>query len=284
MDLLIPTGHDLAGWACAILAVLALTGLGRLSGAARPETALVAGWGVAALVLTLWGVVTFRQACAGPDMASSFSGIAVPRRCRAALGLHGPEWRSLGRVAVLALPLVAVLASARPSGPDTFLNILPNAAYLWDHASFPGAGRPIDHSYFPAAPYNLQIAGFVAGLVDPSFPANVLIAFNLLLQLAAGLLLARLVGGVEDDAGAVPSWGATALGMLLATALNPGFDPRFDFAGYGEAGVTVTFGVSLWLAARVLGQAGGAEVRLLASLRSPPLSASSRTGWCWWRR
>jgi hypothetical protein len=263
MDLLIPTGHDLAGWACVILAVLALTGVGRLfgGGAARLEVALVAGWGAAALVLTLWGVAT-QASLRGPGYALIVLGLAALRLPR--LGLRGPEWRSLGRVAVLAVPLLAVMASARPSGPDTFLNILPNAAYLWDHASFPGVGRAIDHSYFPAAPYNLQIAGFIAGLVDPSFPANALIAFNLVLQLAVGLLLARLIAGVEDDVGAVPSWGATALGMLLATALNPGFDPRFDLAGYGEAGVTVTFGVSLWLTARVIGQAGGAEMRLLA--------------------
>jgi len=263
MDLLIPTGMDLAGWACVAFAALALMGLGRLlcGNATRPEAALIAGWGAAAFVLTLWGVAT-EASLRGPAIAlvvAGFAGLCLPRS-----RFHRADWASLARIVVVALPLLAVMASARPSGPDTFLNILPNAAYLWDHAIFPGTGRPIDHSYFPAAPYNLQIAGYIAGLIARSFPLKALIAFNLVLQLAAGLMLARLCLAVEDDTAAAPSWGASALGMLLATALNPGFDPRFDLAGYGEPGVTVTFAFSAWAAVRLLGDASSANARVLA--------------------
>jgi hypothetical protein len=37
-----------------------------------------------------------------------------------------------------------------------------------------------------------------------------------------------------------PSWGATALGMLLVSLLDPGFVPRFHFSAYGETALAVT--------------------------------------------
>jgi hypothetical protein len=258
--LLIPSAFDLAGWACVGFVALAFMGLGRLvsAGRAAPEIALVAGWGAAALVLTLWGVTTPLS-------------LRVPGWILAALGLAGliaprsrlgwAEWRGIGRILLLALPLLAVMASARPSQPDTFLNLLPNAAYLVDHGFFPADGRPDAYSYLPAAPYNQQLAAFVAALAMPGFPANALIGFNLVLQLAAGLLLARLVAKSEDDPGAVPSWGATALGVLLATAFNPGFVPRYDLSSYGEPSVAVALACAGFLAAR---RARTADTGLLA--------------------
>ncbi len=258
--LLIPSAFDLAGWACVGFAALAFMGLGRLAsrGRAAPEIALVAGWGAAALVLTLWGVATPLS-------------MRIPGWILAALGLAGliapgsrmawGEWRGIGRILLLALPLLAVMASARPSQPDTFLNLLPNAAYLADHGFFPADGRPDAYSFLPAAPYNQQLAAFVASLAMPGFPANALIGFNLVLQLAAGLLLARLAAKSEDDPGAVPSWGSLALGVLLATAFNPGFAPRYDLSGYGEPSVAVALACAGFLAAR---RAGKKDTGLLA--------------------
>ncbi|HZT51608.1 MAG TPA: hypothetical protein VFA22_06735 [Stellaceae bacterium] len=246
IDLFLPSALDLAGWAAVAAVGVALIGLGRLAtgGRAAPEAALVAGWGAAALLLTLWGVTTpasLRHPGAAV-LAAGAVGLVLPR---ARLGRA--DWARLARIAVLALPLLAVLASARPSEPDTFLNLLPNAGYLYDHAAFPGVGRPPVHSYLPAAPYNLQLAAFLADLLTPDFAANALIAFNLLLQLAAGLLLARLAAGER-----APGWGASALGLLLATALNPGFVPRFHLSSYSEASVTVTLAFAGCEAARAL--------------------------------
>ena len=251
LDLFVPTSFDLAGWVGVFFAALALTGIGRIvtAGAARPEAALVAGWGAAALVLTLWGVAT-SSSIHVPAIVIVVAGIAAHLAPR--LRLTRRDWLSVLRIAVLALPLFALLASARPAEPDTFLNLLPNAAYLYDHASFPAAGRAAAHSYLATAPYTLQLGAFLAGMVTPEFPQNALIAFNLVLQLAAGLLLARLAVRGDDDAETLPSWGACALGLLLATALNPGFVPRYHLSGYGEASVTVTLAFAAWFAARAL--------------------------------
>lgn len=245
--LLVPSAVDLTGWGGVGFAALIFIGLGRAlsGGRAPPEVALVAGWGIACLVLTAWGVA-LPLSLRGPAIALTVLGALalILRTTR----LGGDDWRALGRVLVLSLPLLMAMASARPSEPDTFLNLLPNAAYLYDHGAFPAAGRPDAHSLLPAAPYNLQLAGFVAGLVTPQFPANALIGFNIVLQLAAGLLLARLVA--REAPNTAPGWSVTAFGLLLATALNPGFVPRYHLSSYSESSVTVVLAFAGYLVLR----------------------------------
>src|ERR1700722_16321150 len=112
--LLIPSWLDLATWGGVLFATLALMGFGRLlsAGAALPEAALVAGWGGAAFVLTLWGVagpVSLRWP-AGAIVLCGALGLVLPR-----LRLTRADWRALGRMVAVALPLIAILASARPS-------------------------------------------------------------------------------------------------------------------------------------------------------------------------
>ncbi|HVA11818.1 MAG TPA: hypothetical protein VNF99_01080 [Stellaceae bacterium] len=265
LALLVPSWLDLAGWAGVILASLAMIGVGRLAtgGRATPEAALIAGWGGCVLVLTAWGIAT-AASLRVPGLALMALGLVAQLWPRLRLG--GRDWRALGRVAALALPLLAIMASARPSLPDTWLNLLPNAAYLYDHGFFPADARPPAYSFIAGAPYNMQLASLMAGLVLPNFPASAMIDFNLVLQLAAGLLLARLATG--DDA-AAPGWAIAALGILLATALNPGFDPRYHLSAYSEASVTVALAFAGWHAARALDRAGGGrdaqlDFRLLA--------------------
>jgi len=246
--LLVPSLAQLTGWAAVSFAALTFIGLGRLAsrGRALPEIALIVGWGVACGVLTVWGVA----------LPLSLRIPAVVLAAGGVFGLIWPQsrlttadWRALGRVALLSLPLLAVMASARPSQPDTFLNLLPNAAYLYDHGVFPAAGLAAAHSFLPAAPYNLQFVALIAGLVTPQFPFVVLIAFNVALQLAAGLLLARLVVD-SDDRAEPPAWSVVAFGLLLATALNPGFVPRYHFSGYSEPSVTVVLAMAGYLVVR----------------------------------
>lgn len=265
MALLLPTWLELDGWAGVFFAALVLIGLGRLltAGRAAPEAALIAGWGGAALVLTLWGALT-PLALRGPAIALAALGLGVQLIPR--LRVSRAEWRSVLRLLILALPLFAIMASARPSQPDTWLNLLPNAAYLYDHNFFPADARPPAHSYIAGAPYNLQLAAYIAGLVTSDFPSNAMIGLNFLLLLACGLLLARLVAQGEEQVQIPPSWGATALGLLLATALNPGFVPRYHLTVYSETSVTVTLAFAGWFAARALDR----------------LAAARPAGWDFW--
>ncbi|HEX6841360.1 MAG TPA: hypothetical protein VF113_07520 [Stellaceae bacterium] len=268
LELLIPSWADLAAWLGVLITAALFIGLGRVLslGRAAPEAALVAGWGGSCLILTSWGIVTaasLRWPAAAIALAG-FVGLIWPR-----FRIAATAWRSVLRMGVIALPLLVVMASARPSLPDTFLNLLPNAAYLYDHASFPADARAPSHSFLPGAPYNMQLAAFVASLFTPEFPATAMIVINLILQLAFALLLARLIARGDDGDGFLPSWGATALGLLLATLINPGFVPRFHFSAYSEASVTVTLAFAAWFAARALDRlaaqrAAAAELTLFA--------------------
>lgn len=267
LGLFVPTALDLAGWLGAVFACLVFIGLGRLAtgGRAAPEAALIGGWGAGVFVLTLWGLAT-QTSLRYPALGLAVLGLAALIAPR--LRLTRRDWGALARVIVLALPLLAVMASSRPSLPDTWLNLLPNAAYLYDHGFFPADARPAAHSFIAGAPYNMQLAAFIASLVTPGFPPAAMIDLNLLIQLAAALLLARLVaaGGRED---ATLSWSGTALGILLATLLNPGFDPRYHLSAYSEPSVTVTLAFAGWFAARALdrmngGRRAGFDIWMLA--------------------
>src|SRR5258708_25366167 len=88
-EFMIPSWTDLAGWAGVLAAALALTGFGRLLSLGRgaPEAALVAGWGGACLVLTLWGVAT-AASLRLPAVRAGIMGAIRPGRPRPASTPH----------------------------------------------------------------------------------------------------------------------------------------------------------------------------------------------------
>ena len=113
-----------------------MCGIGRLTtrGHAAPESALLAGRGVCVLLLTGWGIATPLSMYV-PALALLVTGLGALLWPQARL--RARDWCVLARIVVLALPLLAIMASARPSLPDTWLNLLPNAVYLYDHGFFP---------------------------------------------------------------------------------------------------------------------------------------------------
>jgi len=245
----------LISWALVPTLVMA----GRVTGADTPiETRLVAGWGLLCLVLTPWGVTLpismYMPALAFVSLA--WGALAVPawRPAR-------EEWVTLWRLLVISLPLWLVMAPLRPSQIDTFLNLLPDAAYLANHGMFPSQMGGDSHSFLPVAPYNSQLVAFLGSLAMPVFPSHGMSFFNLILQLAMGLVFARLLTGQGQSQGqdqgqereqepGVPSWGAIAGGLLLAIPLNPGFVPREFLAPYGEPALAVTAGFAAFLMLR----------------------------------
>ncbi len=115
----------------------------------------------------------------------------------------------------------------------------------------------------------MQLAAFTAALFTPGFPPAAMIGINLILQLAFALFLARLIERGDDAAAILPTWGATALGLLLATLINPGFVPRYHLSAYSETSVTVALAFAAWFAARALDRCAAqrtasAELTLLA--------------------
>jgi hypothetical protein len=229
------------------VAIGGFAGLGRrlTTRAMHPETALVAGWGAFCLVMTGWAVALPLP-------------LSLPVFALAALLLFRPHSGAPGvwPAMLLAAPLILILLFARPSQVDTWLNLLPNLAYIFDHGQLPADGGPNSWSFLPAAPYNTQFAGLVIAIwggFGQTFLSNALSLFNAALLCAAGLHFARLC---DPTATSRPVWWAAALGLLIAIPLNPGFVPRVFFASYGEAPIAVTLlfatvlGADLFAAAR----------------------------------
>jgi hypothetical protein len=242
MTATLPTLHNLLGVVGLAAALLLFLLLGTLTTARRtlPEIQLVAGWGLACLVLTTWAVLTpaTLQIPLAALAAIALLCLLHPR-LRARIGPLG----GVSRLLLLSLPLWLIMLPLRPSQIDTWLNLLPNAAYLFDHNMLPTDARPPSYSFLPGAPYNTQFAAYIASVASGSFADSAMALFNLALLCAAALLLARVIAG----RGPAPSWSACAAGLLLAIPLNPGFVPRTFLASYGEAPLAVTTMFAVWL-------------------------------------
>ncbi len=245
----LPNAHELSGAAGLAVTLLLFLALGGAATPRRtwPEFQLAAGWGVACLGFTAWGVLT-PWSLRWPAAALGLAGAAwlAWAGWRKRLG----TWAALSRMLLLTVPLWLVMLSVWPSQIDTWLNLLPNAAYLFDHDRFPDALLPPSYSFLPVAPYNTQFADYLASLTSGSFADGAMGLFNVALLCGGALLLARAVAATAEG---VPPWWACAAGLLLAGPLNPGFVPRFFVSPYGETPLAVTTLFAVSLAAEMLG-------------------------------
>jgi hypothetical protein len=235
-----------------LFAVIAMTLAGRLALAGRGEAwlHLVAGWGVLCLLLTAWGLVTTAslRVPAAAFALAGLGGLVIGAR-----GSLREQMIPVGRVMIIAAPLLALMADVDASQVDVLALMLPNAAFLVDHAAFPTQGAAIV-SDAPVAPYNTEFVPFLGSLAGGGLAANGLSLFTVLLHLVPALLFARVITGGQGR----PGWRAIGLGLMLATLINPGFVPRVSLSGYGEAPIAITLMVAAWLAVEVMdGLEGG---------------------------
>jgi hypothetical protein len=256
MSAYLPTAHNLAGFAGLglTLAMFLLLGAACTRREETPEVKLIAGWGVGSLALTIWGVVSaadLRWPLGGLAAVS----LAVPVVARWRARLAGSS--GLGRIVALTLPLWLVMLPLLPSEIDTWWNLLPNAAYLFDYGMLPTAARPPSYSFIPVAPYNTQFAAFVASVFSGALADSAMGWFNIALLCAAGLGLARVVAHGLTVEHKAPPWWACAAGLLLAIPLNPGYVPRVFMSPYGEAPLAVTVLFAVWLATNVIEEMRG---------------------------
>ena len=263
----LPNAHELSGVAGLAATLLLFLALGSAATPRRtlPEFQFTAGWGVACLVLTAWGVLT-PWSLRWPAAALGLAAVAWLARpgWRERLG----AWAALMRMLALTAPFWLLMLSVWPSQIDTWLNLLPNAAYLFDHDRLPTASLPPSYSFLPVAPYNTQFADYLASLASGGFADGAMGLFNAALLCAAALLLARALAATAEG---TPPWWACAVGLLLVGPLNPGFVPRFFISPYGEAPLAVTALFAVWLAAEFLGD-------LARGIAWPKVACASGTG------
>jgi hypothetical protein len=218
-----------------LLGVAAMTtGLGTLAGARRIETALVAGWGLAGLATLIAG--TLGATDLTPLMlllgACGLGGLAraIAPALRGAPILHGATARRvllLGALFLLcAEPMVA-------SGWDDFSHWLPNLAYLCRYRHFPTLAQPAA-SYHAAYPPGLALPGFAVFLIGREVPETAAIWWNLLLMLAAGACIARVIADGNEPARAT-LWSAAALGVLFGGLACPSFVPKIALSNMTDS-------------------------------------------------
>ena len=150
MSAYLPSLHALSGAAGLAVVLMLFIGLGAFATARRslPEVQLLAGWGIACVVLTVWGVLT-SASLAIP--ALGLGGVGLFGLLRLRSSLSASQMRGAQKLLLLSVPLWLVVLPLRPSQIDTWLNLLPNAGYLFTHAMLPMADRPPSWSFLPVA-------------------------------------------------------------------------------------------------------------------------------------
>jgi hypothetical protein len=183
---------------------------------------LVTGWAV----LGLAGVV-----CAVGGVSVTGPAIALGVIGAAGLAVAGPAAAGLWRIAlawVLLLPMLAIASVIPATMPDEFPYLLPNVQSLVEYDVFPDRTRPNVWTSKPEYPPALSLIAYAAarfGGHDIAYPGKI---FTVLLAGAFAIVLAAQI------AGRIGQLAAIAIGVMLATVLNPFFDPRIALTAYND--------------------------------------------------
>ncbi|MSO93868.1 MAG: hypothetical protein EXQ86_10775 [Rhodospirillales bacterium] len=215
------------------------------------ETSFVSGWAAVVVAFTAAGVfarLPFTVVAIGIAAAAGASVVV-------AWGRHGrllPPgfWKAVA----LAIPLVLLVSAMVPSQWDEFSHWLPSQRFLLDADDFPRQSNPDTGATFPAYPYGWPFLTYLASKVAGRFVENAGNLFNVLLLLAFGLLIVRVMRMALDPAAGKgdgsPRWSLVAVGALAVTALNPSFVQKVVFTAYADiaTAAAVGFGAVLgWL-------------------------------------
>jgi hypothetical protein len=240
VDLLLPRPAQLTPVAAVLVVALLMIGLGRLvAGARRPAFALLAGWGLCVFVVVLAGTTTTLslRLVVGFLAIGGIAGLFLLLR----RGIEEQAaWGRAGRILVLALPLILLVAGMRASQWDELAQWLPNAHFLVDHDRFPSAALPNTGSFLPAYPYGLPLVIYFASLLSGGLAERSGMIFSVVLLLAASAAIADLIADHRNSA-APPAeisrwsgWGVAAAGLIVAAPLNPSFVPKLVFTNYTD--------------------------------------------------
>jgi hypothetical protein len=237
LDLVLPRPTQLTTVVAVLVVTLLLIGVGRLvAGYRRPAMALLAGWGICVFVVVVAGTATalsFRL-LAGGLAIGGLGGIFLLLRC----GLDEPAaWARAGRILVLAIPLILLVAGMRASQWDELAQWLPNAHFLVDHDHFPSLALPSDGSALPAYPYGLPLVIYFTSLLSGGLSERSGMIFGVVLLLAVAAAIVDLIADRRAASAATSrwaGWGVAAAGLLAAVPLNPSFVPKLVFTNYSD--------------------------------------------------
>lgn len=218
-----------------VLGVAALTvGLGVVVGARRAETALIAGWGTASLATVAVGTLTALPL--GPVLlvlgAAGVAGV-VWIAVAAARGAPVLRCATVGRVLLLALPLLICIEGMGASGWDDFSHWLPNLAYLCRYGHFPtlAVPSPSDHAAYP---YALALPGYAAFLLRGQLAETAAVVWNVLAMLAGAACIAAVLEARLPRTRAA-AWGAAAIATALGGLAGPTFVAKIVLSNMADS-------------------------------------------------
>lgn len=237
---LLPDLAHLPVLAIVVAVALVCIGIGVWIGGRSAETALVAGWGVAAAATVAVGTLTPAPL---PWVMLGLAAAGVAGIVRIVVAeLHGApilRFAMAGRAALLSVPLAAGIEGMDATGWDDYSHWLPNLAYLCIHGHFPTLAEP-SMSVHAAYPYALALPGYAYYLLLGGIRGDAAIVWNFITVLAAAaavatLLLARLRRAFPDwaEQRSLP-WAATAIGLLTVGLAGPGFVAKIVFSNMAD--------------------------------------------------
>lgn len=266
LDGMLPSLPQLAGLCAVLAAVLSLGAIGAVTAGFRrlPEADLFAGWGVAALLFTVLGTTTGLE-------FSLLSVLLLVAGGAAAIWLRGHLVALLpagaGRLAMLALPLAAMVAAMQPSQWDEFSQWLHSTRYLYEVEGFPHRGNAEFPGTFASYPFGNAFPALLASVLARRFVENAGALVNVMALAAFALLLRRVIADGFERSQAAAGWRVSAAAWVAATIASPTFVPKVAFTAYADTATSIalaTLGVLGWKLLAAIAERERFEARALA--------------------
>ena len=274
------------GFAALLAVCLCMSLLGGAISARRRlcELDVIAGWSFVSLSYVVaggWMRLDFRLITGALLIALAVAAYVQFRRPRPIASVD------LGRTLILALPVIWLAACMTLSQWDEFTHWMPNARYLIEHHTLPGAGNPPSTSGLPGYPYGLGYIVYLSSRLTGVLAENATPVFSVILLASLAVLVGRVIqvamtrgpAGQQTPTAANPTgnigWLYCAIGTLAVTALNPTFVPKIVFTSYADTPTAVLVGalcVVLWLLLNGLAQENLAQENLAQENDKAPRS------------
>lgn len=230
------------------------------------EADMISGWAVANLVLTIGGVFTGIPFSWMAIALGLFGAFAIYVNMRDGVRFSVP---ALPMAVIIALPLILLASAMRGSQWDEFTDWLLIPKYLFHFSHFPSKEYVYESASFPAYPFGWHYITYLAAELTRGFHEAVAPVFNILLLLATGTLIVRLVARALEKEQIVirPTWPMVAVAVAAVSLLNPTFVQKIVITSYADTStsvVTAFAAVIGWMLVEALTVADRRRARRLA--------------------
>lgn len=207
------------------------------------EQAPFLGWAIVSAVFTTFGVLT----------KTPFTYLAVAVGLLAITGAFY-SWRrkirflptGMGKMAVLAAPLILLVSAMIGSQWDEFTDWLMTPRLLIQTDAFPHKDNAHLSGTLAAYPFGWHYINYLASKISGRFLENSGALVNLFMLLTFGMISARLIlaGSGNNNEKVNPGWGLYAFGGLFATVLSTTFAQKVALTSYADVSTAAILGIS----------------------------------------